>query len=393
MRRRSCLTSIAVLLTGLLAGCSTPTAPQREARFEITLDTSVQSQSTAQREAWRAYAAARIQAYQDLAPVRRNPAAEDYLIELRARSALARFWRDQQGKPDVPKDAYLDRLLEIEGAGLLEEHVLTALYQPGWTVPAAELAQLDFGALHQTPSRPETPTLATARPQSGKLASEIPGYALPDPVTLHPSRIPCTDSLPTLRRAVASWEQEEKQLDGAPASANSDAEFRALIAADRGRSPFRERGATWVSPHAYFLLFVAGFCANEIEDYPRAERWLESAMAMAPRAPQVPMELAHALVSQRKFDRADAVIDHVLATMLDRCELARAWRRRGYIRFEQRRLDDSRIAYQRSLEYDPDSPIARSELDLLRRAVAENGGHPDWYVPPPSKTHVTVCAN
>jgi hypothetical protein len=87
------------------------------------------------------------------------------------------------------------------------------------------------------------------------------------------------------------------------------------------------------------------------------------------------------------------VIDDVLATQQDRCELARAWRRRGYIRFEQRRLDEARIAYQRSLEYDPDSKIARSELDLLRREITDNGGHPDWYVPPASTTHVTVCSD
>jgi tetratricopeptide (TPR) repeat protein len=137
---------------------------------------------------------------------------------------------------------------------------------------------------------------------------------------------------------------------------------------------------------------VAGFCANDIEDYAGAERWLEAAMALSPTTPQAPNELTHALVFQRKFDRADAVIDTVLANTDDRCELARAWRRRGYIRFEQRRLDDSRIAYQKSLEYDPGSEIARSELALLHGEIEREGGHPDWYVPPASGTKVTVCA-
>jgi hypothetical protein len=382
-----------VSLGWVLGACATPPGDSAPDAFDVVLDPSVVSQSTVLGAAWSVYGLARVKAYGDLKSVRHNPAADDYLIELRARAELAAFWRDQQGKPDVPSDSYLDRLVEIDAAGNLEEHVLASLFKPGWTIPAPELERIDWSALEHALPRGETPTYATARPRSGKLSSDIPGFALPDPIALHPSQVPCTQSLPTLRRAIADWERERVTLDGAPAPANSDAEFLALIAAAHDDPPFRTRGATWVSPRVYLVLFLAGFCANEIEDYPDAERWLESAMALVPTSPHAPNELTHALVFQRKFDRADAVIDHVLAITQDRCELARAWRRRGYIRFEQRRLDESRIAYQRSLEYDPDSKIARSELELLRRAIVANGGQPDWYVPPASRTLVTDCSD
>jgi tetratricopeptide (TPR) repeat protein len=380
-----------VALGWLLGACATPPGEAAPDTFDVVLDPSV-SRSTVQGAAWIVYGLARGKTYNDLKSVRHNPAAEDYLIELRARAALAEFWRDQQGKPDVPSDSYLDWLVEIDAAGNLEEHVLAALFKPGWTIPAPELERVDFSALEQALPRDETPTYAIARPSSGKLSSDIPGFDLPDPIALHPSQVPCTQSLPTLRGAIAHWERERVALDGASAAANSGAEFIALIAAARNDPPFRTRGATWVSPRPYYLLFVAGFCAIELEEYEQAEQWLESAVAMAPNINTARMELAHALVSQGKLDRADAIIAPTLATSQDRCELARAWRRRGYIRFEQRRLDEARTAYLRSLEYDPDSGIARSELELLRREVAQHGGNPEWYVPPPSSPdRVTRC--
>jgi Tfp pilus assembly protein PilF len=104
------------------------------------------------------------------------------------------------------------------------------------------------------------------------------------------------------------------------------------------------------------------------------------------------MELAHVLVAQHKFDRAEAIVEDAIEHSQDRCELARAWRRRGYIRVEQRRLTEAEDAYRRSLEFDPASAIARSELDLLQREITKNGGNPQWYVPPPSNpASVTQC--
>jgi tetratricopeptide (TPR) repeat protein len=373
------------------SGPAPPPAPlPTPERFELSLDPALNAKSPAQRSAWTVYAETREKAYEELRTSRRNRAADDYLIELRARAALAQAWREARKGLGVPGDDYLDGLVAAQDAGQLEEHVLGSFLKPGWTIPAAELARIDFSAVAIRP-RGEAPTYAMAKPVPGALWPEIPGEKLPDPLSLHPARVPCADSLPALRRAIRSWDAERAELDGAPAAAESPAQLLTALSRAGRDSPFAATGATWVSPKPYWILFLAGFCANDQQKYPWAEEWLESAVAMAPEIDTARMELTHTLVFLRKFDRADAILDGTLARTQDRCELARAWRRRGYIRFEQRRLDESRVAYQKSLEYDPDSDLARSELDLLRRTIEQEGGHPDWYVPPASQTKVTVC--
>jgi tetratricopeptide (TPR) repeat protein len=386
--------SIALLSCGswIFFACAGAPAKKPPPSFELIIDPALQGQSPAKLAAWLVYAETRRKVYEEQYETRRNPAADDYLIELRARAALAGFWREQRKKADVPADEYLDRLVAIDDAGQLETHVLLSFVKPGWTIPAAELARIDFAALKNLDLlEKDPPTYAVAKPASGGLWSDAPGMSLPDPEQFHPQRVPCTQSFPALRKAVQAWERERDELDGAPAAAESGAGFLRVLSLSRGDPPFAQRGATWVSPKPYWLLFIAGFCAIEHEKYELAEQWLESAVALAPELPAARMELTHALVSLRKFDRADAILDQSLAQSTDRCELARAWRRRGYIRFEQRRLEESRGAYLHSLELDPDSPIARSELELLRREIEHEGGHPDWYVPPASNQLVTVC--
>ena len=258
--------------------------------------------------------------------------------------------------------------------------------------PGDELARIDFAALSDLAREPiAAPSYALPKPGSGELRSDDSRGGAPRSAALHPARMPCTESLPTLRRATAEWDEKRDALDGEPLAAEDRPAFHAVLSAARESPAHRARGATWVSPRAYWMFFLAGFCAIEQEDYAQAERWLESAVALSPENETGRGELTHALVFQRKFDRADAIVETTIATSQDRCDLARAWRRRGYIRFEQRRLDEARAAYVRSLEYDPDSPIARSELELLRREITANGGSPDWYVPPTSVQHVTVC--
>jgi tetratricopeptide (TPR) repeat protein len=263
---------------------------------------------------------------------------------------------------------------------------------PGWTIPADELARIDFGAVAELAREPiAAPTYAVPKSGAGALSSEIPGEALPDPLKLHPQQVPCTESLPTLRQAIRAWEQERDQLDGAPAAAEDRESFLRILAQSTGLAPFATRGATWVSPKPLWLLFEAGFCSIEHERYADAVRWLESAVEMAPDVHSVRMELVHALLSLREIDHADSLLDFTFSHSQDRCQLAGAWRQRGYIRFEQRRLEESRDAYLRSLEYDPNSALARSELAGLAHVIEQNGGNPKWYVPPASKTQLTVC--
>ncbi len=375
----------------MLGACASP--PEQTAPESVgdAVEPAPLIPSTTQGKAWGVYRYARTRAYDESKGVRHNPATDDYRIELRARAALAGFWRDER-PPDTGPDPYLDLLVALDDQGRLPEHVLASLLEPGWTIPAEELAQIDLAALAELAREPiQAPTFAVPEPRSGEVRSVIPGEQLPDPLALHPDRVPCAESLPTLRTAIRAWEQERDGLDGAPAAAENRAELLQLLSLGRGEPPFATRGMTWVSPKPHWLLFVAGFCAIEHEDYDEAEQWLESAVAMAPHRETARLELVHALVSQRKLDRADAVVGVTLSRSQDRCELARAWRKRGYIRFEQRRLSEAEDAYHRSLDFDPESGIAHSELDLLQREIAKNGGTPKWYVPPASHSHVTKC--
>jgi len=164
-----------VSLGWVLGACATPPGDSAPDAFDVVLDPSVVSQSTVLGAAWSVYGLARVKAYGDLKSVRHNPAADDYLIELRARAELAAFWRDQQGKPDVPSDSYLDRLVEIDAAGNLEEHVLASLFKPGWTIPAPELERIDWSALEHALPRGETPTWAAPwrRSESRRGAAQV----------------------------------------------------------------------------------------------------------------------------------------------------------------------------------------------------------------------------
>jgi tetratricopeptide (TPR) repeat protein len=378
----------------LSAACANPPppAPPSGNGFDVVVDTESMTRPEPQRQAWLVYALGGIAAYKTHLDLRKNKAGDDFAIELSARSELATFWRDERSK-GASADDYLDRLVALDDAGHLAEHVLVSLAKPGWTIPADELGRIDFAALRELAREPiAAPTYAIAKPRSAPLYAEPPGVGLPDPVPLAPPGSGCVQSMPTLRRAMSAWKSEVEQLDGAPTAADDRAGFIAVLSDLPPDAPQRARGATWVALRPYWLSFLAGFCSVELERIPDAERWLEQAVAMAPRHATARMELAHVLVMRRKFERADAILDDALAHSQDRCELARAWRRRGYIRFEQRRLDEAESAYRRSLEFDPESSIARSELDLLQREIANHGGTPQSYLPPPSNpTGVTTC--
>jgi hypothetical protein len=109
---------------------------------------------------------------------------------------------------------------------------------------------------------------------------------------------------------------------------------------------------------------------------------------MLPFAYDVRQELIHALVGPGQLDAADAELDEILEAAEHPCTLARAWRRRGYIRFEQQRWGEARDAYLRSREYEPDNELARSELELIREQV-QPGDDPPPALPP--QALVTQC--
>jgi tetratricopeptide (TPR) repeat protein len=79
-------------------------------------------------------------------------------------------------------------------------------------------------------------------------------------------------------------------------------------------------------------------------------------------------------LSSKKLTEAEAQVDTVLETTQDRCQLAKAWRKRGNILFERSRLDEAYAAYQKSLEYEPANKVAVQEMLFIAREAQRLGG-------------------
>jgi tetratricopeptide (TPR) repeat protein len=129
----------------------------------------------------------------------------------------------------------------------------------------------------------------------------------------------------------------------------------------------------------------------DIHQPEEAKGLLDIAVELSPMAPWVQFELAQALITLRQFDQANEVVDHVFTITDDRCNLGQGWRKRGFILFEQGKLEESRTAYRRSLDYDRFSQVAKSELQLLDTEIAGRGGKREPYSPPPSAQLTTQC--
>jgi len=387
-----------------MTACATPPTPTPDVdlQLEIVMDPgaarlpSGEQRPPAYTGAWLVYAAAQVDAFKDLQRRKLgNGTQDDFEVEVRARSAMAAYWREQLKEEGAPTDPYLAGLVEIDESGFMEEYVIGTFAKPGWSIPSTELANIDLAAFWQWANEHiqdlESPTYARIRIGNAPLDATIPGGDLPDPEQYAPYQMPCTKSLGPLSDAVAEWELRAADLAGAPISAEDRRDFNWTLSRTLQMEPFREKGLTWVSSRPAILAYIAGFCAVDMHDYTLAERFLTTAADLRPLAAGPKLELAQALVAQKKLEPADALIQAVIDTAQDECDLARAWRKRGYIRFEQGELVNARSAYKRSLDFDPFSELAISELQLLEAEIVAHGGNPEPYTPPPSQQFVTQC--
>jgi tetratricopeptide (TPR) repeat protein len=323
-----------------------------------------------------------------------NGTHNDYSVEAGARSAMAAYWRDLQRRNEAPADNYLARLVEIDDAGFIEEYVISTFAEPGWTIPPAAFATIELRAFWKWASEHiaglESPTYAHFK--SGVRVT-APGSDLPDPDRYSLGSVPCVKSLDALREAVALWHVEEKKLQGTAISAETGAEFNAILDRIMQMEPYRKTGVIWVSTRPAILTFAAGFCAVDIGNLALAQSYLEEAISLTPLAVGPKLELAHTLIAQGQLDKAEELVDAALAVAQDRCELGRIWRKRGYIRFDQGKLSEARDAYKKSLEFDPQSRTAIEEIELLEGEIVKHGGTPDPYKPPPPGEQIAVqCA-
>ena len=163
-----------------------------------------------------------------------------------------------------------------------------------------------------------------------------------------------------------------------------------------GDARAQRAGVALVSPKVANTIFVAGFCAVERGALPDAERHLRRAVALSPGNANVRGELVQTLIVEKKLDEADAELDVALAVATSQCHIARLWRKRGYILFDRGKLVDSYHAYAHSLEYDPKSAIARSEMQLIVAQLRQAGSYDEKALQdltplPPGKLTVIDC--
>jgi tetratricopeptide (TPR) repeat protein len=325
--------------------------------------------------AWMLYGMKRAQILGEREGHFHNQSGDDYVIELEARKAMLDLLT---AKPSDHPNPELDLLLEVRKAGFLEEYVVTFFAKPGWTIPADAIAALDLPGFMKWGSKRlgghEPKIGATARPASGQEWPEPPGDKLPDPDELSPKKVPCAASAARLSAALAAWDKEERALDGRPIAAANRSDFLKVLTWAHEQPSYRGQALTWVSPAVLDYQFLLGFCAVDRHDTAAAVEALGKAVRLAPLDANARLELAHALLTAKRFDLADAHIDVVLKTTGSRCGLGQAWRKRGFLLVERGQMEPAYNAYQKSLDYDPGSKIALSEMLLIRREAARLGG-------------------
>jgi hypothetical protein len=347
--------------------------------------------------AWMAYGLTKVAAIQGKLEGVSARRASDYDIEMKAHATLVGVWKAKRSKSSRP-NPYLDTLVEIDQLGFLEEYVLMSFSEPGWTVPASALDQLDWGAFfawartHLHKHRPEM--LAQACSRRASLRAQPPGAELPDPATLSPERYPCGQIRSQLSAARSRWNTIARSLPGEPivlSTSASPAPSLRYVTEHRRAYP---RGVSFVPTRVASLLFYDGYCAFDSNFCAVAAAALRGASRIAPFDAGVHLELVHALVNQRKLDAAGAEAELGLRYAVGNCQTGLALRKKGYVLFEQGNLLDAYRAYQKSLQYDPGSKIAVSEMLLLAQTLTRTGEAPSeirTFVPPPSQTSKTRC--
>ena len=307
---------------------------------------------------------------------------------------MSEFWAEKHTRPDSD----LDRQVEIWRAGYLPELVVAVHGRPGWTIPAPTIAALRLEEFVTRFQGNYSNEVAVAiQPAGGKKFPDVPGADFPDPKQLPVAPSTCRAAIDERRAAWARWERLVPLLGGDPVSASSTMRFgRQLMALKR--NPQRAlRPVTWVSERVGYLAFLDGFCAVEAKDWPLAITMLSRAAALDPSKSDPHLELSGALAMSHQLDKALLEANWALALAgEDGCAVARAWRRRGYILIELEAFDAAKVAYEKSLEVDPDNPLALSELATIAKAMKQPG---NWRVKPQpgqpafDPVKVTSCRN
>lgn len=135
-------------------------------------------------------------------------------------------------------------------------------------------------------------------------------------------------------------------------------------------------GTTAIGLNTYALAsLMLGSLANERRDHRKAIAALDRGLALQPDNVTLMIERGAAMVVLKQF--ADALALYQRAEKLDFAtkdlnfgDDARLLRGKGFALIELKRLDEAEAAYQAALKLDPGHPVAKAQLDYLRKLRA-----------------------
>ncbi|MDR2216367.1 MAG: hypothetical protein LBE59_11090 [Nevskiaceae bacterium] len=343
---------------------------------------------------WVIYGSARLAALQQRDKARKksaNDSGDDFTIELAGRQMMVAIM-DESATGRETTEPYFQILKGIAAAGFLDEYVVAAFALPGWTIPATNIGAFDFSGFeswardHPLGDRHPTPVLTV--PKNGKAHPDIPGQELENPAQLPVAREACVNIRKQADQQWKVWQKQAKRLNGRAIAAENRAEFiQAIQWLARKNVP--PDGATWVSPKPAVLAYTSGYCSVELGDLASALDKLRAAVELYPTSMTSRMELVTVLNQLQRFDESEQIIDESLGMTNNRCDLARIYRRRGYMRIDQGRLPEARADYVKSLEFEPGHQVALSELLVIDQELEKAGALKPgeaYKAPPPGES-------
>jgi tetratricopeptide (TPR) repeat protein len=117
-------------------------------------------------------------------------------------------------------------------------------------------------------------------------------------------------------------------------------------------------------PRAYFYL---GFIGVAERDYQAALSYLDKALELEPTNPKIFIEKAQALLGMKRQVEALRLFEKIseIGPFTSGADVARALRGRGFALIELGKLDEAKAVLLKSLEFDPDSKVAKEELSYI----------------------------
>jgi len=296
----------------------------------------------------------------------------DYLEEeVQALPETVAVWKKSgaSAQPSPQLEA-LDAAVE---AGFVAEYAVTATSVPGWRLEPSQHQSLRLAAYLEWRKKnllelrwiPQSMTSPGAEPPI--LGHDVTAGLPP----LNPSS--CAAIQPELQKRIAAWESSTERASEYLLASRSNDDFSRALLWFSTKPQLQSKALLWVSPNVGELYYRAGFCAVQLQQLGASEKYLRRLLVVSPTSAVGYSELAHTLTLAGRYQEALAHLEVGLGMSASDCESARLLRKRGFIQFEQGELILSRKTYLQSLQLDPSSALAKSELQLIESTLRKKG--------------------